>query len=296
MGKCAIGVDIGGTYFRIGAVSLNGAVTDFRKLPVSQVLSGEEPLRDLTHFLENYCVGKNVQTIAIGFPATLDAQRQTVLQAPNVPGMENLPVVQMLTEQLEIPVFIERDVTMSLHYDCRVLNIPKQGIVCGFYFGTGVGNAISVNGRTLVGKHGTAGELGHIPVDGNELECGCGNVGCMETVAGGKYLAHMCRTVYPDTHISELFVKHGNEPLLRQFVDRMAMAVATEINILDPDHILIGGGVPAMAGFPAELLLERIRFHARKPYPANDLNIRFVQDREEKSVIGAALYGLEKLQ
>lgn len=270
-------------------------MSDFRKLPVGQVLSSGEPLGDLTAFLKAYCAGTDVQAVAIGFPATLDAARETVLQAPNVPGMEDLPVVEVLREELGIPVFIERDVVMSLCYDCRALDIPRQGIVCGFYFGTGVGNAISVNGVPLVGKHGTAGELGHIPVDGNELECGCGNRGCMETVAGGKYLAHLCRTVYPDTHISDLFVQHGDEPLLTQFVDRMAMAVATEINILDPDHILIGGGVPSMNGFPRDLLVDRIYYHARKPYPAKDLNLRFVEDGEEKSVVGAALCGLEKL-
>lgn len=296
MERCAIGVDIGGTHFRIGSVSPEGAVSDFRKLPVGQVFHSGKPLEELTTFLKAYCAGKEPEVIAIGFPATLDAERQTVLQAPNVPGMEHLPVVQALTEALGIPVFIERDVTMSLHYDCLALNLPKKGIVCGFYFGTGVGNAISVNGLPLVGRHGTAGELGHIPVDGNDLECGCGNRGCMETVAGGKYLAYLCRTAYPDTHISQLFVKHGDSPLLQQFVDRMAMAVATEVNILDPDYILIGGGVLAMADFPGELLTQRIYHHTRKPYPANDLNLRFVQDGEEKSVIGAAFYGWEQRQ
>lgn len=296
MGRNAIGVDIGGTHFRIGTVSPEGTVSDFHKIPVGQVFCSDAPLKDLAAFLKTYCTGKAPEVIAIGFPATLDGTRQKVLQAPNVPGMENLPVVQVLARELGIPVLIERDVTMALTYDCRVLDIPKQGIVCGFYFGTGVGNAISIHGVPLVGRHGTAGELGHIPVDGNDLECGCGNRGCMETVAGGKYLAHLCRTAYPDTHIWDLFVKHGDAPELRQFVDRMAMAVATEINILDPDHVLIGGGVPSMAGFPRELLTRRIYYHARKPYPANDLNLRFVQDDEEKSVVGAALYGWEKLQ
>lgn len=69
---------------------------------------------------------------------------------------------------------------------------------------------------------------------------------------------------------------------------------ATEINILDPHVILIGGGVPAMAGFPKEYLLERIRFHTRKPYPANDLNIIITEDEENKCVIGCAVYTRER--
>lgn len=288
-----IGVDIGGTHFRIGAVDPEGAVSDFRKIPVGQVFCSDDPLSDLAVFLKAYCAGTDAEVISIGFPATLDAKRQKVLQAPNIAYMENLPVVEVLARELRIPVFIERDVTMALNYDCKRYGIPPKGIVCGFYFGTGIGNAISVNGVPLVGRNGTAGELGHIPVDGSSDVCGCGNIGCMETLAGGKYLAQLCRTAYAGTPIGELFIKHGDEPLLRQFVDRMAMAVATEINLLDPDHILIGGGVPAMEGFSKERLLERIRFHTRKPLPANELEIVFVDDTETKTVAGAAIYGRE---
>lgn len=285
-----IGIDIGGTNFRVGLVNDGGEVSDFRKVPVKQVFTSCDPLADLSTYLKSYCKRVDVEAIAIGFPATLDAERQTVMQAPNIAFMENLPVVKVLSEELKIPVFIERDVTMALYYDCKKYNIPTQGIVCGFYFGTGIGNAISINGVPMVGRNGTAGELGHIPVDGSEEVCGCGNVGCMENLAGGKYLEYLRSVAFMGTHISDIFCKYTNDPRLLQFVDRMAMTVATEINILNPHVILIGGGVPAMAGFPREYLVERIRFHARKPYPANDLNIIFTEDEKEKCVIGAALY------
>ena len=147
-----------------------------------------------------------------------------------------------------------------------------------------------MDGVPLLGRNGTAGELGHIPVDGSEVPCGCGNTGCIESVAGGKYLARLSRERYPDTDISQIFRKHGNEPLLKQFVDRMAIAAATEINILDPDYILIGGGVPNMDGFPQDFLLERIICRVRKPCPAEGIQIVFTGDTEEKGVAGAAFY------
>ena len=290
-----VGIDIGGTSFRIGLVNDMGMVSDFRKVPVKQVFSTSDPLADLSGFLKSYCEEKTVEAVAIGFPATLDAKRQRVLQAPNIAFMENLPVVEMLAKELGIPVFIERDVTFALEYDCRKYAISGEGIVCGFYFGTGIGNAISINGKPLVGKNGTAGELGHSPVDGSEEVCGCGNVGCMEPLAGGRYLAHLCQTVYTDTHISEIFIKHGCEPLLQQFVDRMAITMATEINILDPDYALIGGGVANMPGFPREYLNQRILERARKPLPAENLTILYTEDEPEKSVVGAAIYAKSKL-
>ena len=66
-----------------------------------------------------------------------------------------------------------------------------------------------------------------------------------------------------------------------------------ESNILNPDYILIGGDAPEMAGFPKETLVERICFHARKPYPANNLNILFTGDEETKCVVGGAIYAKE---
>lgn len=289
-----VGIDIGGTNFRIGAISPAGTVSDFQKIPVKQVFSTDAPLEDLAAFLNPYCEKVAAQAIAIGFPATLDAARKTVLQAPNVEFMEDLPVAEVLFQKLNIPVFIERDVTMALLFDCHKYQIPKAGVVCGFYFGTGIGNAIAIDGVPLVGKNGTAGELGHMPADGCSMPCGCGNIGCMENLAGGKYLTHLRNTVFTGTHICDLFYKHGNDPRLRQFVDRMAMTVATEINILNPHCILIGGGVPAMAAFPRDRLLERIRYYARKPYPANDLQVIFTDDEEDKCVIGAAMYARKR--
>jgi len=291
-----VGIDIGGTHFRIGTVGTKNTVTDFRKIPVNQIFSSSDPMDDLSRYLSAYCEGKDIAAVSIGFPATLDAKRRTVLQAPNVPFMENLPVVEVLSQRMGIPVHIERDVIMAMEYDCHQFQVPPMGVICGFYFGTGIGNGIFIHGMPLVGKDGTAGELGHIPVDGNMLPCGCGNTGCMETVAGGKYLAELSRGVFKGTHISELFVKHGNDPLLKQFVNRMAISVATEVNLLNPDVILIGGGVPSMTNFPKEFLLERIHYYARKPLPADSLNILFTQDHEHKSVIGAAQYCRKKLQ
>ena len=93
-----------------------------------------------------------------------------------------------------------------------------------------------------------------------------------------------------------MFSEHDNEPVLREFIDHLAMAAATEINILNPDYTLVGGGLPSMEDFPKNLLVERILFHTRKPYPAEDLDILFTGDIPEKCVIGAAYFAFSKLK
>ena len=294
--KYIIGIDIGGTNFRIGLVDANLEVHRFDKIAVTDVFSTEDALGDLGGFLKEYirrnALEGSVTAVSIGFPATINRERTVVMQAPNVRFMEDLPVVEYLSRELQLPVCIERDVSMALYYDMMRYRVSDSGIVAGVYFGTGIGNAILINGEMLSGRDGAAGELGHIPVVGYHDACGCGNSGCMENLAGGKFLAKLCREVYTDTHVGDIFTRHGGDEALLDFVDRMAITVATEVNILNPDCMLVGGGVVEMADFPKELLERKIREHTRKPYPEKTLKLIFAEDTQHKCVIGAAVHAL----
>ena len=288
-------IDIGGTSFRIGIADESNTLIRFDKVPTRSIFTSGNVLQDLSACLTAYSREIAVDAVAVGFPATLNADRTRVLQAPNVPFMENLPVCETLQKDLGIPVFAERDVTFALYYDTEKYQIPLEGLTCGIYFGTGIGNAMLVDGEPVSGRHGTAGELGHIPVWGSRLPCGCGNDGCLEAVAGGKAVARVQREQYPDTQIGDMFLLHGRDRALLEIVDGMAFAVATEINILDPDHLLLGGGVLNMKGFPRQTLEELIRKHTRKPLPCSDLAIRYTEDDPDKSVIGGAVFARRKL-
>ena len=296
--RCIVGIDIGGTNFRIGAVDGALQISEFEKLPVEKVFRTRAPLEDLAAFLKAYLdrdgLRGGVDAVSIGFPATLNRDRTVVMQAPNVRFMENLPVVRHLEQALGLPVLIERDVSMACCYDMDRYGVSGEGIVAAIYFGTGIGSAICIDGRMLLGRDGAAGEVGHLAVPGFSDVCGCGNRGCMETVAGGKYLTKLCREVYPDTYIGDLFTAHGQDPLLRDFVDRMAIAVTAEVNILNPDCVLVGGGVLDMKDFPRALLLEKIHEHTRKPFPDQTLQLIFTEDAPEKCVVGAAIYARQR--
>ena len=283
-----VGIDIGGTNFRIGLADGTGDLLKFRKLPVKSILTSDDVLGDIAAFIEGYAEGEELDAVSIGFPATLNRDRTRVLQAPNLQFMENLPVVEHLSRRLGTRVFAERDVTMALSYDVRKYDVPTQGVIIGIYFGTGIGNAIMIDGHFLTGRNGTAGELGHIPVDGNDELCGCGLRGCIENLAGGKYLAWN----YPADEIAGVFENHSEE--LEGFIARMAACVAVEVNILDPEYVILGGGVLNMRGFPRERLHARILEHVRRPYPAGNLRVIYAEDEPQKSVQGAVYYALGK--
>ena len=242
------------------------------------MLKSEDVVSDLARYLKSFIEDKEIEAIAIGLPAPMDRARKTILQAPNLPHMDGLPLASLLEEKLGIPVIMERDVNMIMCYDMHKYNIPSQGVACGFYFGTGIGNAIFLDGKAYIGKNGAAGELGHIPCDGSEEVCGCGNVGCIENLAGGKFIKK--------TKLNFM----DNMAELLPFVDRMAQAVCAELNILDPDYVIIGGGVLALENFPKDYLHERILARCRKPYPAESLNIIYAEETDQKGVLGAAMY------
>lgn len=95
--------------------------------------------------------------------------------------------------------------------------------------------------------------------------------------------------------LAEMFLRHGKAQALADFIDGMACAAAAEINILDPDHVLLGGGVLNMKGFPRVLFDEKLREHTRKPLPWQELKPVYTGDEPDKSVVGGAIYARRKL-
>lgn len=101
---------------------------------------------------------------------------------------------------------------------------------------------------------------------------------------------------FPEEKIQDLFVKHKSSPVIRDYIRAMSIPIATEINILDPDHVIIGGGVVMMEGFPKQELEKYIYLNTRKPYPANGLQISYAQANQTIGVLGAAYYAWRELK
>lgn len=293
-------LDIGGTHCRAGLVDQQGQLSQLHILSTKE-LAQSDFVSALTETLREY-ISRNqaqyqIRAVSLGFPATVDRSRRHVLQAPNIPGLpEDFPVCDILEKALSIPVFLDRDVNLLLAYDLQDLNLPKDGTVIGIYFGTGIGNSIYIGGKFLSGANGVAGELGHIPRLGQQTLCGCGNECCIEPLGGGRKLSELCETEFSDTPIQEIYQRHGDSDSVRQQIEVMAAAVATEVNILDPDYVVLGGGLLQMEGFPMDYFRERIFFHTRKPYPLNNLKLLLARPNQENGIIGAGLRGWEQLE
>ena len=288
-----LGIDIGGTHIRAGLVDNSYQLHDFVMQSSPSILA-DRPIENMITFIRDYCDRyynhQIPQAISIGFPSTVSKDKQQVLNTPNISGLNNVPVVEKLKAAFDTDILINRDVNLLMYFDMHDLKIDPLALTTAYYFGTGLGNAIRINGELLGGKNGVAAELGHIPVPNNNRICGCGNIGCIETLASGRYLEEIRDHYFPDYKIGDIFQNFPQSSHLHHFIENMAIPVATEINIIDPDYAILGGGILQMEHFPYEQFIEHIKEHVRAPFPRANIVILQAQQQQYNGVVGAGIY------
>jgi glucokinase len=233
----------------------------------------KQAIRDLMK--ETNTEAKDIQGIGFDFPGQVDCKTGVVKLAPNIPGWVNVPIAQMIEEEFNIPTRIDNDVRCAALGE---LNFGAgrgcENFVC-ITVGTGIGSGIVINGKVVRGAANAAGELGHIKLQMEDGPlCGCGDSGCLEAFASGPSIVAMAqeylkggksakfRELAGDGEITPYIVAKAAEagdPVAKRIFEKMGyyigMGLTSVINLLNPEKIIIGGGV-AECG---ELLLDPIR-------------------------------------
>lgn len=291
MNPCSIGVDLGGTSIRMGAL-YGGELHALTRVP-----SGDASAETLCDALSRYIAGLDGPApgaVCIGIPGTLDERRETVLNTPNLPRLCGAALAARLRDALGIPVMLENDTVPLLYGDLHLLGIGASGTAIGCYIGTGLGGAVFIDGRAPNSQHGLC-EPGHIPIPGRFEPCTCGNLGCAENYVSGRYLQALRRSQFPDVPIERLFTALRGTPLLDTYVDTLACVLAAMVNLLDPHVLVLGGGVAAMQDFPRTALEAALRRRAMHPVPAESLRIVYSANAQGAGVLGAALMAAQEL-
>ena len=293
----AIGIDIGGTHLRLGAVTPEGQVEHFEKKSSQNLREGDGPanlIEDIRQYLAQHQLEGQVEAIAIGIPGTVSKDKRQVFSAPYLSGFSGIELKQILEQQLGLPVYLDRDANFLLYSDmyCHkdIIDTNKMEMLVGLYFGSAVANAFFIHGSFYDGASGVAGEIGHNPLYGLEERDVCGNTGCAGLRCGGKYLEKIAGLYYPEIPFHQIFEKKKEERRIQQFVTDMAIPITQVANILDPDLIFVAGGVTDMPEFPWDLLDEAAREHMRHPLPAESCKLVFTRHSTQSGVLGAGLY------
>lgn len=317
-GECVIGIDLGGTKMLGGVVDAELGVHARAQREVAD-LDADGILDAALSLIDELKAASASEIFAVGFgiPCTLDSDRHVAVMAVNLP-LPEMDFAAVMSERTGLPAFVDNDANVALIAEQRAGAAAQHSHAVLLTIGTGIGGAMSMDGRLYRGAHGAAGEFGHMVIDEDGPPCqgNCPNHGCLEAVASGTALAREALRVARDVADCDLGrayaegrritgplvteLAHDGDAAARDVIaligTRLGVGLANIVNILNPEVIVVGGGVIA-AG---ELLLAPARevVASRALRPARE-QVSIVRTRfgVESGMLGAALLaraGLEQ--
>ena len=249
------GVDLGGTKIECAVIERDTDSCVVRERIATEGDQGYTHILNQIKLLIDRCadqLGMRPQAIGFGTPGTLDP-RYGVMKNCNSTALNGQPLDKDLMMLLDAKIVLANDANCfalaEAHFGAAKRVKPDAEVVFGIIMGTGVGSGVVVNGKCLHGCHGIAGEWGHNVIEPNGAACYCGQSGCLETVISGKGLERFYfEQAGHALSLPEIVARAAeNDPHAQATLSRMSyyfgIAVAQIINVLDPDVIVIGGGV-----------------------------------------------------
>lgn len=299
-----IGLDIGGTNLRIGAVNENKEIVASQIMDSDIVSKAAHPIEKLCRIIQSFIEEHQLQdvgAVSIGVASSVANDNETVICTTNMRGDDGEPIFQntniatYLKKQLKLPVFVNNDTSNILYYDVYRNKLEDRKLVIGIYIGTGVGAAVLIDGKQLKGVNGAALDLGHIPYYKGEDLCVCSKHGCCECYASGWKLENLLEEYYPGESIRNIFRDHADEAPLKEFVYSCSHVFSVMATIFNPDTIIYGGGVIDMKGFPIERFEEEVKKNTGLDVMNYGFDFIYSQPYTEKGIVGSAIFAEQML-
>lgn len=237
----SVGIDVGGT-------KCHGVLVDSRGVVVAETRRATPPALDVVDALcemvdELTRDGVSVSGVGVGLPGLITPDG-VVRASPNLRGARDTPVGPDLRRRLGIEVHVENDATMAAYGEWTAGAARGARDAAMVTLGTGIGGGIVMGGVLQRGAHGFAGEIGHMVVDRDGIECPCGKRGCWERYASGSALAASAGAASGEAVVDA--ARNGDSVALGHlevFSDWIALGLANLTNLCDPEVIVLGGGV-----------------------------------------------------
>lgn len=304
-----LALDLGGTNCRWGLVTADATILGEGRLATPRMAASSELLDFLAAVCRTGIAAERVQGIAIGVPALVDAEGK-VRVAPNLPALSELPLAAELSSRLALPVTVVNDANAAAWGEFRHGSGRGLDPLLVVTLGTGVGGGLILQQRLWSGAAGTAGEIGHLPVEADGRTCGCGSRGCLETYASVSGIVRSVEESLSRGAASQLAgitgldgatiakaAVSGDRVALEAFelAGRMlGLALAGVVNLLSLRGVVITGG--GSAGI--DLLMPAIRSELQSRANSTALAQLTVQSGllgERAALLGAAELGFAHL-
>jgi len=307
-----IGIDVGGTNIKIALVNEQGSIIYSNSIPTRAEMGYEYTINNMKEAItdllkETKSEAKNIEGLGFGFPGQIDCQKGIVRLAPNIPGWVDVPIAKIMEKEFGIPTRVDNDVRCAALGELNFgAGVGCENLVC-ITVGTGIGSGLIINGKLVRGASNAAGEIGHIKLDinGGPL-CGCGDRGCLEAFASGPSIVAMAEdyikggksTKYRELANPEITpyvvseaAKQGDAVAKRIFTimgEYIGMGLVSVVNLLNPEKIIIGGGVAAAGDILLDPIKETI-IKRSMPISGSAVKVVPAQLGNTAGVIGASL-------
>jgi glucokinase-like ROK family protein len=308
---------LGATGMTIARSDLLGNASEVKHVPIDISVGPEKVLAEVEKFFDKLLLKERAPLfgIGMGLPGPVEFATGVPMSPPIMPGWDRYAVRDRFAKKYQSPVWVDNDVNLMALGEAALNVDNKYQEVIYIKIGTGIGAGIISNNTLHRGAQGSAGDIGHIAIsDPTQIVCRCGNIGCLEAVAGGAALARDARKAVElnkSAFLAERLQK--NEILTSQDVTdgarsgdawsveaitragrQVGQVLATIINFFNPALVVIGGGVSSAGN----LLLASIRetvYRRSLPLATRDLEIRLGEVKDEVGLRGAAEMVLAEL-
>ncbi|MDI6808833.1 MAG: ROK family protein [Candidatus Eisenbacteria bacterium] len=317
--RLAIGIDLGGTTLRGGIFDETGNVRFAKAMPV-EAGKGKDAILGKIFGLTSELVKKGngkVLGIGVGSPGTVDFPSGKILGAsPNLPGWCNIPLKSFLERRFSIPVYVDNDANAATLGEAMLGAGKGHSNFMMVTLGTGIGGGLFLDGKLFRGSLSGAGEIGHMTLSPSGPICGCGGRGCLESFSSATAIGKRAENLIiagvktkigtpADVNRKRISAKTVFDRAKRG--DRIAVSIVDEAmlflgaaigsisNLIDPDAIVLGGGM-SLAG---DFLLERVRRYSilfTLPTIGSRVEIKLSRLRDDAGVLGAGLLVFENLR
>jgi glucokinase len=311
-----MGIDLGGTKIKAVVIDEQGTVLMERKTSTNAHLGKEEVIKTVVELILGVQKAFEYPVSAVGVtvPGVINMKQGTIELMPNFPGQwKGVALEKLLKDIIKLPVNMLNDARAATYCEKKFGVARNYNHFVSLIIGTGVGGGIVHDGQLLLGSRGAAGELGHQVVVPNGLLCGCGNRGCLETVASGlaittsayRYLKQGIATSMFDMvqgdvnkitpEIVDQAAYEGDEAALEIFKSVAAYICKAILNlkaILNPEAVILGGGV-AQSNLLIQLIKQELEQHkVLLPDSVGELDIIQSKFHDFSGAIGAAAWAI----
>jgi glucokinase len=278
----AIGVDVGGTKIAAGVVTPEGEILNEVRYPSAG--PKERLLSSIARAVNEVRNGFEIGGTCLAVPGTVSTIENKIIDAPNLPAIEGVPLKDELEERTGLSTTVENDANAAAWGEFRFGAGSEATHLVFITLGTGVGGGVISHGLLLRGAQGAGGELGHITILATGPRCGCGNHGCLEALASGTAIARRAREIAsekPDSALGRLAVERmvlgedvaalaeqGDEAaleVLRETGVWLGIGLAGFVNIFNPEVIAVGGGAARAGDMILDPARHEVRLRAMSP-------------------------------